>query len=83
MPAWEGSESLFYASVGSDSPQVLLRDMHTGKRQVLATTDILGDQYAVSGRYVYVGTSQGIKTIEWHIPGTASVIGPGMNPNSW
>jgi len=83
MPAWEGSESLFYTTVGSGSPQVLRRDMKTGKREVLANLGIAGDQYAVNARFLFIGTSQGIQAVEWHLPGTVYPVGPGLNPNSW
>jgi hypothetical protein len=83
MPAWEGSESVFYTTIGSGSPKVLRRDMKTGKREVLANLGIAGDQYAVNARFLFIGTLQGIQAIEWHLPGTVHPVGPGLNPNGW
>jgi hypothetical protein len=83
MPAWYGSESVFYTSIGTGAPQVFRSDMTTGKREVVASLGIEGARYFVGGRYLLVGTSKGIQAIEWHVPGTVHLIGPGFNPDSW
>lgn len=57
--------------------------MKTSKREVVASLGIEGAQYFVGGRYLLVGTSKGIQAIEWNIPGTVHLIGPGINPDSW
>jgi Tol biopolymer transport system component len=82
-PAWEGQETIFYVESG-DFYKV---DRKTKQRTLLARTGMVGGQYALTAKELFVGTSKGIKAIEWNTidPKTGlppeRTVGDGMNPD--
>jgi hypothetical protein len=75
---WEGSQNIFFAS----SKGITKYDVKTGKRDVLtAQYAAIGNQHAIGARFLYLGTNNGIKAVEWSFNNKVHDVGPGFNPD--
>ncbi len=74
---WEGSESIFYSANGIYRYDVKTKLSNLITAQYSAT----GEQFAINPKFLYIGTNNGIKAIEWHLTNKVSDVGFGINPD--
>jgi Tol biopolymer transport system component len=82
LPAWEGNTSVFYVGQYTPSPAIFRYDVAATQRTRLTSLPgVTGEQYAVNPQFIYIGTNNGIKSVEWHYQNRVADIGSGWNPD--